>query len=75
MNQQQPNSQCYLCFTGRFELPDGVQRESFLEIEQVTWVTLQPREGVFLKALPHQPEGSPCHVTQGTLEEVSPPPH
>ena len=40
----------------RFELPAGVSRERFIETEEVTWVTLQTRQGLLLKLtpLPHQ---------------------
>ena len=35
-----------------FELPEGVQREEFLEEEEVWWVTLQAKHGVPLKVIP-----------------------
>ena len=40
----------------RFELPEGVSRERFIETEEVTWVTLQTRQGLLLKltSLQHQ---------------------
>ena len=36
----------------QFQLPEGVQREAFLETEEVNWVTLQPRSGLLLKVSP-----------------------
>jgi hypothetical protein len=38
--------------TFSFELPDGVEREKFIEEEQVWWVTLQGKNGVPLKVKP-----------------------
>ena len=35
-----------------FELPEGVQREKFIEEEEVWWVTLQTKHGVPLKVIP-----------------------
>ena len=35
-----------------FELPEGVQREKFLEEEEVWWMTLQAKHGVPLKVTP-----------------------
>ena len=35
-----------------FELPEGVQREEFLEKEEVWWVTLQAKHGLPLKVTP-----------------------
>ena len=35
-----------------FELPDGVQREKFIEEEEVWWVTLQARHGLPMKVTP-----------------------
>ena len=32
-----------------FELPEGTQREKFIEEEEVAWVTLQARRGVLLR--------------------------
>ena len=31
-----------------FELPEGTQREKFLEEEQVAWITLQAKHGIAL---------------------------
>ena len=33
----------------KFELPEGIDREKFIEEEEVWWVTLQPRQGLNLK--------------------------
>lgn len=38
----------------QFELPNGVQREEFIEVHEVAWVTLQPEGGLFLKVTPAQ---------------------
>lgn len=35
-----------------FELPEGVQREKFIEEEEVWWVTLQAKHGLPLKITP-----------------------
>lgn len=35
-----------------FELPEGVQREKFIEKEEVWWVTLQAKHGLPLKVTP-----------------------
>lgn len=35
-----------------FQLPEGVQRERFVEEEEVWWVTLQAKHGVHLKVTP-----------------------
>lgn len=35
-----------------FELPEGVQREKFIEEEEVWWVTLQAKHGLPLKVTP-----------------------
>lgn len=36
----------------RFELPDGVKRDRFIQEDQVAWVTLQPRNGLYLRVTP-----------------------
>ena len=48
----------------RFELPEGMQRDKFLETEQVAWVTLQPREGLPLKVTPLDPPKAPLAAPQ-----------
>ena len=35
-----------------FELPEGVQREKFIDEEEVWWVTLQAKHGLPLKVTP-----------------------
>lgn len=35
-----------------FKLPEGVQRETFLKEEEVWWITLQAKHGLFLKVIP-----------------------
>ena len=35
-----------------FELPKGVERERFIEEEEVAWVTLQTKHGVRLQVTP-----------------------
>lgn len=35
-----------------FQLPEGVQRDQFLEEEEVWWITLQAKNGVFLEVQP-----------------------
>ncbi|KAL3157252.1 hypothetical protein ABBQ38_001486 [Trebouxia sp. C0009 RCD-2024] len=35
-----------------FELPEGIQREKFIEEEEVWWITLQTKHGVHLKVTP-----------------------
>ena len=35
-----------------FELPEGVERDKFLEEKEVAWVTLQARHGLPLKVTP-----------------------
>lgn len=35
-----------------FALPDGVQREKFIEEEEVWWITLQARHGLNLRVTP-----------------------
>ena len=32
-----------------FELPEGIHRDTFIEEEEVTWITLQSRHGVLLR--------------------------
>lgn len=35
-----------------FELPEGIQREKFIDEEEVWWITLQTKHGVPLKVTP-----------------------
>ena len=35
-----------------FKLPDGVTRERFVEEHEVAWVSLQIKDGLFLKVTP-----------------------
>lgn len=35
-----------------FRLPEGFQREKFLEEEEVWWITLQAKHGLPLKVIP-----------------------
>ena len=35
-----------------FKLPEGVNREGFIEEHEVAWVSLQIKDGLFLKVTP-----------------------
>ncbi len=41
-----------------FALPDGVQREEFIEENEVWWITLQLRHGLTLKVTPREQQGA-----------------
>ena len=43
----------------QFDLPEGVNREKFIETDEVWWVTLQVKEDLLLKLTPLQ-----CHMPE-----------
>ena len=40
----------------RFELPEGMQRDKFLETDQVAWITMQPKNGLPLRVTTLTPQ-------------------
>ena len=44
-----------------------MQRDKFLETEQVAWVTLQPRQGLLLKVTPLASQQTPSTATEGPV--------